>query len=35
MIMVKPGLPYLDILRSIKDTLACRPLPIRSRASTR
>ena len=36
MVMVKPGLPYLDIVRRVKDDLrACRPSPTRSRASTR
>ena len=32
MVMVKPGMPYLDIVRRVKETLrACRPSPIRSR----
>ena len=36
MVMVKPGLPYLDIVRRVKDDAsACRPSPTRSRASTR
>ena len=35
MVMVKPGLPYLDIVRRVKETFACRPSPTRSRASTR
>jgi len=30
-VMVKPGLPYLDIIFRVKDTFACRPSPIRSR----
>ena len=29
MVMVKPALPYLDIVRRVKDPLACRPSPIR------
>ncbi len=35
MIMVKPGLPYLDILRRIRMPSACRPSPIRCPANTR
>ncbi len=35
MVMVKPGMPYLDIVRRVKDSSACRPSPIRCRASTR
>ena len=29
MVMVKPGMPYLDVVRRVKDALACRPLPTR------
>jgi delta-aminolevulinic acid dehydratase/porphobilinogen synthase len=29
MVMVKPGLPYLDIVRRVKDASACRPTPTR------
>ena len=35
MVMVKPGMPYLDVVRRVKDTSACRPSPIKSRANTR
>ena len=28
MVMVKPGMPYLDIVRRVKDEFACRPSPI-------
>ena len=36
MVMVKPGLPYLDIVRRVKETFSpFRPSPIRSPASTR
>ena len=35
MVMVKPGLPYLDIVRRVKEPSACRPSPIRCPASTR
>ena len=36
MIMVKPGLPYLDILQPREGRpSACRPSPIRCRANTR
>ena len=35
MVMVKPGLPYLDILRRVKERSACRPPSTRSAASTR
>ena len=36
MIMVKPGLPYLDILRPHQGRRsACRPSPIRCRANIR
>ena len=35
MVMVKPGLPYLDVVRRVKEAFACRPLPIRSAANTR
>ncbi len=31
MVMVKPGMPYLDIVRRVKDRSACRPSPIRCR----
>jgi porphobilinogen synthase len=34
MVMVKPGMPYLDVLRRVKDSSACRPSPTRSAAST-
>ena len=34
MIMVKPGMPYLDIVRRVKDELKAPPLPTRSAAST-
>ena len=29
MVMVKPGLPYLDVIRRVKDASGCRPSPIR------
>ena len=29
MVMVKPGMPYLDIVRRVKDELRCPPSPIR------
>ena len=29
MVMVKPAMPYLDIVRRVKETLAYPPLPIR------
>ena len=35
MVMVKPGMPYLDIIRRAKDSSAPRPMPIRSVANTR
>jgi porphobilinogen synthase len=36
MVMVKPGLPYLDIVRRVKERAsACRPSSTRSAASTR
>ena len=35
MIMVKPGLPYLDIVWRLKEAFGCRPSPTRCRASTR
>ena len=35
MMMVKPGLPYLDIIRGLKDIRRCRPSPTRCRANTR
>ena len=35
MVMVKPGLPYLDIVRRVKDASARRPSSTRSAASTR
>ena len=35
MVMVKPGMPYLDIVRRVKDEFRCRPSPTRSAASTR
>lgn len=35
MVMVKPGMPYLDILARIKATFGMRPSPIRCRANTR
>ena len=28
MVMVKPGLPYLDIIYRVKENFLCRPLPI-------
>jgi len=34
MIMVKPGLPYLDVIRRVKDAYGRRPTPIRSAANT-
>jgi porphobilinogen synthase len=30
MVMVKPGMPYLDIVQRVKDDSKCRPSPIRS-----
>ena len=30
MIMVKPGMPYLDVLQRAKINLLCRALPIKS-----
>ena len=35
MVMVKPGMPYLDIVRRMRRRSACRPSSIRCRASTR
>ena len=35
MVMVKPGMPYLDILRRVKTHSRCRPSPIRCRANIR
>ena len=35
MVMVKPGMPYLDVLRRVRTPSACRPSPTRSAASTR
>jgi porphobilinogen synthase len=35
MVMVKPGLPYLDIVRRVKDAFACPRSSTRCRASTR
>ena len=35
MVMVKPGMPYLDIIRRVKETSARPPSPIRCRANTR
>ena len=35
MVMVKPGMPYLDIVYRVKEEFAFRPTPIRSAASTR
>jgi porphobilinogen synthase len=35
MVMVKPGMPYLDIVRRVKESSRCRPTSIRSAASTR
>jgi porphobilinogen synthase len=35
MVMVKPGLPYLDIVRRVKIPSRCRPSPIRCPANTR
>ena len=36
MVMVKPGMPYLDVLRAREGAFrACRPSPIRCRANTR
>lgn len=34
-VMVKPGLPYLDIIRRVKDEFRCRPSPIRCPANMR
>ena len=33
MVMVKPGMPYLDIVRRVKDEFRCRPMPTRSAAA--
>ncbi len=30
-VMVKPGLPYLDIVRRVVEAFACRPSPTRCR----
>ncbi|MEJ0002491.1 MAG: hypothetical protein WDN30_00835 [Pararobbsia sp.] len=35
MVMVKPGMPYLDIVRRVKDEFSFRPMSIRSAVSTR
>ena len=35
MVMVKPGMPYLDIVRRVKDAYRARHSSIRSAASTR
>jgi len=35
MVMVKPGLPYLDIVTRVRMRSACRPSPTKCRASTR
>ena len=35
MVMVKPGMPYLDIVRRVKDNSTCPPSSIRCRASIR
>ena len=35
MVMVKPGLPYLDIIARVKDAFRSRPSPTRSPANTR
>ena len=34
-VMVKPGMPYLDIVHPVKAPSACRPSPFRSRANMR
>jgi porphobilinogen synthase len=34
MVMVKPGMPYLDIVRRVKDEFRCPPSPTRSAANT-
>ena len=34
MVMVKPGMPYLDILYRVKEDSKCRPLSIRSAVNT-
>ena len=34
MVMVKPGMPYLDVVRRVKDSSTCPPSPTRCRAST-
>ena len=33
MVMVKPGMPYLDIVSRCKQSFVCRPSPIRCRAN--
>ena len=35
MLMVKPGMPYLDVLHRVKQAFRCRPTPTRSAASIR
>ena len=35
MVMVKPGMPYLDIVRRVKDEFGCRRRSTRSAANTR
>jgi porphobilinogen synthase len=35
MVMVKPGMPYLDLVRRVKGASPFPPSPIRSRANTR
>ena len=34
MVMVKPGMPYLDVVRRVRTNSACPPSPTRSAAST-
>jgi porphobilinogen synthase len=34
MILMKPAMPYLDVIRAARERLACPSAPIRSRAST-
>ena len=34
MVMIKPGMPYLDVVRRVKDELRSRPMPTRSAANT-
>ena len=34
MVMVKPGMPYLDIIKSIKESLNCLYLPIKYQENT-